>query len=160
MKRQVFDRRNPGRYYFVGEAPQLRACYSQGRTIEELLANMREVIELCLEEQGDEGTLPVFLFTTSICFACKGFKTPDYSNPPTRLITPFIYLVVFHSPAGHRTYQNGKLSIWSHSGLSIGAAAGSRIETRPSFPARRPKSNRLGSALNTANSSCVRVIAV
>ena len=35
---------------YVGEVPGLQACYSQGRTIDELMANMREVIELCLEE--------------------------------------------------------------------------------------------------------------
>lgn len=40
--------------YYVGEAPQLRACYSQGRTLDELMANMKEVIELCLEEEGEE----------------------------------------------------------------------------------------------------------
>lgn len=40
--------------YYVGEVPQLRACYSQGKTLDELMANMREVIELCLEEQGEE----------------------------------------------------------------------------------------------------------
>ena len=43
--------------YYVGEVPQLRACYSQGETLDELMANMREVIELCLEE-GDEEVLP------------------------------------------------------------------------------------------------------
>ena len=36
---------------FVGEVPQLRACYTQGRTIDELIKNIREVIELCVEEQ-------------------------------------------------------------------------------------------------------------
>jgi len=40
--------------YYVGEVPQLRACYSQGRTLDELMANMKEVIELCLEEEGEE----------------------------------------------------------------------------------------------------------
>jgi predicted RNase H-like HicB family nuclease len=39
---------------FVGEVPQLRACYSQGRTIDELMSNMREVIALCLEETEDD----------------------------------------------------------------------------------------------------------
>jgi len=38
--------------YFVGEVPQLKACYSQGKTVDELLANMREVIALCLEEEA------------------------------------------------------------------------------------------------------------
>jgi predicted RNase H-like HicB family nuclease len=39
---------------FIGEVPQLRACYSQGKTIEELMDNMREVIKLCLEDESDE----------------------------------------------------------------------------------------------------------
>jgi predicted RNase H-like HicB family nuclease len=46
--------------YYVGEVPQLRGCYSQGRTLDELMANIREVIELCLEE-GSEETLPEFV---------------------------------------------------------------------------------------------------
>ena len=39
--------------YYVGEVPQLSACYSQGETIDELLTNIREVIELCLEEDDE-----------------------------------------------------------------------------------------------------------
>jgi predicted RNase H-like HicB family nuclease len=39
--------------FFVGEVPQLKACYTQGKTIDELMANMKEVIALALEEQGD-----------------------------------------------------------------------------------------------------------
>jgi predicted RNase H-like HicB family nuclease len=46
--------------YYVGEVPQLRGCYSQGRTLDELMANIREVIELCLEEESEE-TLPEFV---------------------------------------------------------------------------------------------------
>ncbi len=37
--------------FFVGDVPALKGCYSQGKTIEELLKNMREVIELCLEDE-------------------------------------------------------------------------------------------------------------
>ena len=55
----VIERDEDG--FFVGEAPQLRACYSQGRTLDELLANMREVIGLCLEDQDDLGQLPEFV---------------------------------------------------------------------------------------------------
>jgi predicted RNase H-like HicB family nuclease len=40
--------------YYVGEAPQLRACYAQGRTMDELLANMKEVIALALEDEGPD----------------------------------------------------------------------------------------------------------
>jgi predicted RNase H-like HicB family nuclease len=39
--------------YFVGEVPNLKGCYSQGRTIEELMQNMREVIKLCLEDETE-----------------------------------------------------------------------------------------------------------
>lgn len=37
--------------YFVGEVPALRGCYSQGKTIEDLMHNMREVIEMCIEDE-------------------------------------------------------------------------------------------------------------
>jgi predicted RNase H-like HicB family nuclease len=48
--------------YYVGEVPQLRACYSQGRTLDELMANIREVIEICLEEEEEkEEKLPEFI---------------------------------------------------------------------------------------------------
>ncbi len=43
--------------YFVGEVPQLRGCYSQGKTLDELMANIREVIELCLEADGEQTPL-------------------------------------------------------------------------------------------------------
>lgn len=34
---------------YVGEVSQLKACYSQGETIDELM-QIQEVIEMCLEE--------------------------------------------------------------------------------------------------------------
>ena len=46
--------------YYVGEVPQLRACYTQGKTLDELMANIREAIELCLEDE-DEQTAPEFV---------------------------------------------------------------------------------------------------
>ncbi len=48
----VIERDEDGCY--VGEVPQIAGCYSQGETIDELLTNMKEVIELCLEEQSLE----------------------------------------------------------------------------------------------------------
>ena len=39
--------------YYIGEVPQLKACYSQGKTIDELMKNMKEVIKLCLEEESE-----------------------------------------------------------------------------------------------------------
>jgi len=48
----VIERDEDGIY--IGEVPQLRACYSQGETIDQLMLNMREVIEMCLEELAEE----------------------------------------------------------------------------------------------------------
>ena len=45
----VIERDEDGMY--VGEVPQLRACYSQGRTVDELMLNVQEVISICLEEE-------------------------------------------------------------------------------------------------------------
>ena len=38
---------------FVGSVPSLRGCHTQGETIEELLQNIREAIELCIEVEND-----------------------------------------------------------------------------------------------------------
>ncbi len=35
---------------YMGEVPQLKGCYSQGLTLDELMGNMKEVICLVLEE--------------------------------------------------------------------------------------------------------------
>jgi predicted RNase H-like HicB family nuclease len=40
----------------VAHCPALKSCWSQGRTRDEALQNIREAIELYLE--GDEGELP------------------------------------------------------------------------------------------------------
>lgn len=37
--------------FYVVECPVFSGCYSQGETIDEALKNIREVIELCLEEK-------------------------------------------------------------------------------------------------------------
>jgi predicted RNase H-like HicB family nuclease len=34
---------------YIGEVPQLRACYTQASTLDELMERVREVIALCLE---------------------------------------------------------------------------------------------------------------
>ncbi len=43
--------------FYVGEVPQLKACYSQGETIDELMENMKEVITMCLEELEENNNL-------------------------------------------------------------------------------------------------------
>lgn len=41
--------------YLVAECPVIPGCISQGRTREEALRNIREAIELCLENRETEG---------------------------------------------------------------------------------------------------------
>ncbi|MCG3209164.1 MAG: hypothetical protein FOGNACKC_02783 [Anaerolineae bacterium] len=62
MKREfyvVIERDEDGVY--VGEVPQLAGCYSQGNTLDELMANIKEVIEMCLEEITDAEIWPEFV---------------------------------------------------------------------------------------------------
>lgn len=40
---------------YVGDVPGLSGCHSQGKTIDELMKNMKEIIELCLEMGKEEG---------------------------------------------------------------------------------------------------------
>ena len=47
--------------FFVGEVPSLKACYAQGKTMDELLQNIREVIGLCLENNDEPKTSYEFI---------------------------------------------------------------------------------------------------
>jgi len=40
---------------YVVVCPPLPGCYSQGKTVSEALANIREAIELVLEDMGSRG---------------------------------------------------------------------------------------------------------
>jgi predicted RNase H-like HicB family nuclease len=40
---------------YVVSCPALSGCHSQGDTIEEALSNIKEAIELCLEDMGARG---------------------------------------------------------------------------------------------------------
>ncbi len=43
--------------FYVVECPIFRGCYSQGRSLDEVLRNIKEVIELCLEEKENQEIL-------------------------------------------------------------------------------------------------------
>ena len=43
--------------FYVVECPLLEGCYSQGKTIDEALKNVREVIEMILEEREARETV-------------------------------------------------------------------------------------------------------
>jgi predicted RNase H-like HicB family nuclease len=46
--------------FYVVECPIFSGCYSQGNTIDEALKNIREVIDLCLEEKENRAILKNF----------------------------------------------------------------------------------------------------
>ena len=39
--------------FYVGSVPSIKGCFTQGKTIDELLKNIKEVIELCLEVERE-----------------------------------------------------------------------------------------------------------
>jgi len=51
--------------WYVAECPVIPGCVSQGRTVEEALANIREAIQLCLEVRKEKG-LPLTVQTFEI----------------------------------------------------------------------------------------------
>lgn len=42
---------------YVGTVPELQGCLSQGDTLDELMKNVKEAIELCLEVEVEEKQL-------------------------------------------------------------------------------------------------------
>lgn len=46
--------------FYVVECPALPGCYSQGKTLDEALKNIHEVIELCLEEKENQKLLDTY----------------------------------------------------------------------------------------------------
>ena len=51
----VIERDEDG--FYVVECPVLSGCFTQGKTLDEALKNIREVIELCLEEKENQETI-------------------------------------------------------------------------------------------------------
>ena len=39
--------------YYVGYVPSIKGCHTQGRTLDELMKNIKEAIQLCLEAEKD-----------------------------------------------------------------------------------------------------------
>lgn len=43
--------------FYVVECPVFQGCYSQGKTLDRALKNIREVLEICLEEKQNQEIL-------------------------------------------------------------------------------------------------------
>lgn len=46
---------------FVASVPALKGCYTQAKTMDELLTRIKEAIELCIEVENDEINLNQFV---------------------------------------------------------------------------------------------------
>lgn len=53
LKFPIFVEKDEDGFYIV-ECPLFRGCYTQGKTLDEALKNIREVIELLLEEKENQ----------------------------------------------------------------------------------------------------------
>ncbi|MEP7170617.1 MAG: type II toxin-antitoxin system HicB family antitoxin, partial [Bacteroidota bacterium] len=58
--------------YFIVSCPVFKGCHSYGKTIDEAMKNIREVIEMCLEENVQAQPLNNFL----------GYREIEISLPP------------------------------------------------------------------------------
>ncbi len=39
--------------YYIGTVPELKGCHTQGKSLDELIENIKEAIQLCLEVEGE-----------------------------------------------------------------------------------------------------------
>ncbi len=47
----IIERGDDG--YYIGTVPELGGCHTQGKTLDELIENIKEAIQLCLEVEGE-----------------------------------------------------------------------------------------------------------
>jgi len=47
--------------FYVGTVPQLQGCYTQAKNLNTLMRRVREVIQLCLEEEGEPSDSSEFI---------------------------------------------------------------------------------------------------
>ena len=62
--------------FYVVECPLFKGCYSQGKTLDKAIKNIREVIDICLEEKENQDIIQSFnpeelsLHTITLCPSC------------------------------------------------------------------------------------------
>jgi predicted RNase H-like HicB family nuclease len=49
--------------YYVATVPQLHGCHTQARSLDELMARVKEAIELCLEVEAEQDLQVGILFS-------------------------------------------------------------------------------------------------
>lgn len=63
--------RDPETGLYIGMVPSIPGAHTQAKTLDELQANLKEVVELCLEEMSEEDikALPEFVEVRSFSIA-------------------------------------------------------------------------------------------
>ncbi|MBC8204357.1 type II toxin-antitoxin system HicB family antitoxin [bacterium] len=63
FKFTAYIERDPETRYYVGIVPGIPGAHTQAESLDELQENLKEVVELCLEEMDveDRNTLPEFI---------------------------------------------------------------------------------------------------
>ncbi|MBI2657447.1 type II toxin-antitoxin system HicB family antitoxin [Candidatus Woesearchaeota archaeon] len=59
--------------YYVGYVPSIKGCHTQGKTIDELMKNIKEAIELCLEVYLSQMLPFIILFLSQPVFGERAF---------------------------------------------------------------------------------------
>lgn len=64
----AYIEKDPETGYFVGIVPDIPGAHTQAETLDELYKNLKEVIELCIEEMtpNELKSIPQFIGTQSI----------------------------------------------------------------------------------------------
>lgn len=76
MARYLFTayvEKDPETGLYVGIVPNLPGAHTQGTTLDELQGNLKEVVELCLEELAEEEREPLKSFNRG----CKIYETEE-----------------------------------------------------------------------------------
>ena len=63
--------KDPETGLYIGMVPSLPGAHTQARTLDQLQVNLKEVVELCLEDMSEEDilALPAFVGTQSLSVA-------------------------------------------------------------------------------------------
>jgi predicted RNase H-like HicB family nuclease len=55
--------------FYVATVPGLRGCHTQARSLDELMGRVKEAIQVCLEDEGDEAAPLDFIGIQKITLA-------------------------------------------------------------------------------------------
>src|SRR3989338_1082437 len=81
--------------WYVASVPQIQGCYTQGKTIQEVLERIKEAIEVCLKANfnGFFDSFQYFLYCFSLCITSLYLRNAGHIPS---LIIFLYYNIKFH----------------------------------------------------------------